>query len=576
MILSRIYLFYFYLSSTMKNFMLKMLAVVCLLPSCFQVEAQETDVQSVMKVTGIVSEEQMDEGLLETYEALLLRKVKLNMASESRLVSCGLFSRYQVVAFLDYRKRYGDVLSFAELSLVDGFGEAFVNSIMPFVSLDSSAKVSHSSRSSLDLGVETLARASAKVSQGDPELGYASKLRVGDPDRFMVSAAAKAPYSAQLSAPDTYSASVAYHGRRRLGKLILGDFNARFGQGLVQWSGFSLSGFSTAASFAKHPTGLSQAWTISPSMSRRGVAMEILFGRISVNSFADIAGTYGGNVCYYGRRGQVGANMLSEGIASSDFRLSLGKWDGFGEIAVQHIAHRPAYVLGLTFNPEYLVRASILYRDYPSDYSSPYAGAARSSTKSSDEKGLAAAFDFKSFTISADAAFHPSKLSHQYKCSLVWNPQVSDFLQLRSKLAFRLRPEDSCPLKEDMRTEARYCSANGLCMNISASLCHCEQLAWATYLEGGLKKEKRYSFFLRATLFDVKTWNDRIYIYDRDLKGAFSVPSYYGSGYALASIATVRTRHFSIGMKGSLLDYPFMKEEKPGKAELKIQVEATW
>ena len=42
---------------------------------------------------------------------------------------------------------------------------------------------------------------------------------------------------------------------------------------------------------------------------------------------------------------------------------------------------------------------------------------------------------------------------------------------------------------------------------------------------------------MRATVFGIDSWADRIYVYERDVPGSFSVPAYYGRGYALSLYA---------------------------------------
>ena len=54
------------------------------------------------------------------------------------------------------------------------------------------------------------------------------------------------------------------------------------------------------------------------------------------------------------------------------------------------------------------------------------------------------------------------------------------------------------------------------------------------YLEGGYKGE-RLSAYLRLTGFSVSDWAARIYCYERDAPGTFSVPAYSGRGIAVSA-----------------------------------------
>ena len=77
----------------------------------------------LLRITGASSEEDLDEQEVERYMRFLSHPLEINSASRSRLLSSGLLTRYQVASLEEYRSVYGDVLSFSELSLVDGFGE---------------------------------------------------------------------------------------------------------------------------------------------------------------------------------------------------------------------------------------------------------------------------------------------------------------------------------------------------------------------------------------------------------------------------------------------------------------------
>ena len=66
-------------------------------------------------------------------------------------------------------------------------------------------------------------------------------------------------------------------------------------------------------------------------------------------------------------------------------------------------------------------------------------------------------------------------------------------------------------------------------------------------------------------------WEDRIYVYERDIQGAFSVPAYYGRGCSLSAVAAVKRRHFTLGARVFKIAYPGMGGKKPGRTGLKLQ-----
>jgi hypothetical protein len=100
-----------------------------------------------------------------------------------------------------------------------------------------------------------------------------------------------------------------------------------------------------------------------------------------------------------------------------------------------------------------------------------------------------------------------------------------------------------------------------------------------TYVEGGYVDEsskRKLTLFLRGTAFKIDRWDDRIYIYERDIPGAFSVPAYYGRGCSASAVASVKRRHFSCHARAYATAYPGMGGKKPGKAGLKLQCQFTF
>ena len=67
----------------------------------------------VLAVSGASSLEDLDESQMELYQHLETNPVNINFASRSALLSCGLFTQFQVVSLIEYRSQWGDILSMA-------------------------------------------------------------------------------------------------------------------------------------------------------------------------------------------------------------------------------------------------------------------------------------------------------------------------------------------------------------------------------------------------------------------------------------------------------------------------------
>ena len=218
-------------------------------------------------------------------------------------------------------------------------------------------------------------------------------------------------------------------------------------------------------------------------------------------------------------------------------------------------------------------------RNYPAAFDGSLAGALRSSTRTSDERGAALAFDCKALTVTADAALHPDKGTAQYKTIWKYAPQVTESLSLSFRAVGRYRPADPYPWRGEVRAEAAITSGSCFSLKGSGTLCHNIETSWLTYVEGGYVYEsskRKLTLYLRGTAFKIDHWEDRIYIYERDIPGAFSVPAYYGRGCSASAVASVKRRHFSFHARAYATAYPGMGGKKPGKAGLKLQCQFTF
>ncbi len=560
----------------MGRFML--LAVICFVSVAEALSQEYLD--AVLFLTGASSLEELDSEVLERYDALASRPIRINTATESRLVASGLFSRYQAASIADYRRSSGDILSIAELALLDGFGDAAARAMAPFVSFGTQAPPGRSSLEKGRVETEMMARSAVQVQEGEGTGSHAVKVRTGDEDRWLLSVAAKQASLKPAWPPDALSTSAVIHGRKRPGKVILGDFNTRFGQGLLLWSGFSLSGVQSAAAMDKHPAGLSPAWTLSPDAVHRGAAADMSFGRFVLSGFWSYGKCSGANLTWLARSGQIGVTAVSTGYhvlrGSADFRWSFGKIDVFGETAAGLSDRTVAFLAGSAWNIAYQVRLAVSVRNYPAAFDGSLAGALRSSTRTSDERGAALAFDCKALTVTADAALHPDKGTAQYKTIWKYAPQVTENLTLSLRAVGRYRPADPYPWRTELRAEAALSGGNGLIIKSSGTLCRCVETTWLAYVEGGYVNEtsvRKLSAYIRGTAFKIDRWDDRIYIYERDIPGAFSVPAYYGRGCSASAVASVKRRHFSFHARTYFTAYPGMAGQKPYRAGLKLQLQ---
>jgi hypothetical protein len=596
----------------MKNFKhAAFLLAVPLVMTCVPVPVPaQTDGQigAMVTLAGASSEEELDEQEVERYLHFLSHPLEINLAGTSRLLSSGLLSRYQVASLEDYRSRCGDVLSFTELAGVEGFGQEYVSVLKPFISLRSMEPPGKIPEEKNRFSQDVLAR----IANRGKDFNYGLKYKASFGEMAELSLAGRTTYSdTRQFPPSSWSANAVIYGYRRTWKVVAGDYNLRFGQGLALWSGLSLSGFSSSSSFYRRPTGLSPSCSWSGNGTHRGVAADFQAGRFVFTTFLSLPGLRevcegksrsvgvipGVNAGYYGANGQVSLTAFGgkgNGGLSGDFRLNWKGTDAFGEVAADLAAGHVSGVLGTVIPLGGNWKLSSLVRYYPTGSKSDYSGGVRSWGKSAGERGAAIGLERYGIQGTVDYAMKETdRKQRQLKLFAKVPVQLSPETVVTVRMTGRIRPhEDYLKYRTGARIDLDWSSAG-----LSAKYGEGDGDAWKgrlriegllfrslaglAYVEGG-RKTGRYSMYLRGTMFFVDNWDDRICSYERDAPGNFTVPAYYGRGFSVSAVGGSRfrfgdrkTKTLKVFFRVASTRYPFMKEPKPARTEAKLQVMAT-
>jgi hypothetical protein len=98
----------------------------------------------------------------------------------------------------------------------------------------------------------------------------------------------------------------------------------------------------------------------------------------------------------------------------------------------------------------------------------------------------------------------------------------------------------------------------------------CRDFAWNWYAEAGWKAEKA-ALYLRGGIFKVDAWDDRIYVYERDAPGSFTVPARYGRGWDASLYGAWHlSRHHSLWLRLETVQYPWNLAKKEGRTEIRL------
>lgn len=563
--------------------MRRLMLSVVFLSVCINSYAQ--NLEAIMRLEGVAVPEEVDSYEVERLQDLMRNPIDINAAGAGRLQECGLFSSFQTAAILDYRSRHGAIMSLAELAALDGFTTSVTEVLAPFVVLGESIREEKNSWS-----CEGAMRGGFKSEESeDPSWTYGIKCRAGFSDAVSTSLSVTCPYDELSARPSLLSGNFLW--RYSYGKVLVGDFNARFGQGLGLWNTMTYGGLSSPSAFMKKPSGISASYSFTGTSALTGIAADCILGRWKISSLIALPGIKDVKkhpeklllqpVVNIMRIGTYGHFSITQSVSFSNlkgrnFRIPqmrtsvdvsycLRGVNLFGEFAFECVEPCVAFVVGTDFRTEKYLRHATLLRY------NPFA----------NEHGLAYSGEYQRkrhrVTYAVDCLYHPeSKVKDgsvccQAKAQIDWSLDFYEGFSLRMRLVERFRTW-GVACRSDIRADVGYKSGRWVA-DIRVNMVNGVGTGILGYLEGGYVMDG-LSAYVRYGMFASDNWNDRIYVYERDAPGGFNVPAYHGRGlWGAAYVSWKFCRWGRIYVRASLISYPFMRgdEKKPGRAELRVQ-----
>lgn len=246
--------------------------------------------------------------------------VNLNIADMPTIQKLGFLTDIQIKNLIDYRQKYGAFYTIYELQSIDGFGKNTIVKLMPFVMVgpvekkQKGIKFLFNGRHELIMRFQRkLVRPAGYVPPIDSlQLSKSGSMYFGDPNRYYLRyryrvknrlsigfLAEKDPGEIFIRANksiissmrsqinnqagfDFYSFHLGFENIGLFKKIIIGDFHARFGQGLVLWSGLSFAGSSDPASIKRYAPGISPNTSANEGTFMRGMGVQLQWKSIEL------------------------------------------------------------------------------------------------------------------------------------------------------------------------------------------------------------------------------------------------------------------------------------------------------
>jgi hypothetical protein len=251
------------------------------------------------------------EELFETYGQFLANPLNLNTATEEQLRALFILNSTQLHDFLQYRSESGPLLSIYELQVIPSFTEGTIRLLEPFVLVADSPstgwkgltnRILQEKNNYLLTRLERTLETRAGFQENMGPLQYAgsatkwyNRFRVSAPGDFSIGLTAENDAGEKIQwspkqkqyAFDFLSAHAQVMNKGNLSNLIVGDYQAQFGQGLTLGGGFGMGkGSETITTLRRSNLGFIPYTSAVEFGFFRGAAASVKFGKgITVHGF---------------------------------------------------------------------------------------------------------------------------------------------------------------------------------------------------------------------------------------------------------------------------------------------------
>ncbi len=528
------------------------------------------------------------EALLAEYERLREQPININSEEVHHLEELSLISAFQVEAVKEYRKHYGDLLFIEELKMIDEFDEQTVMLMAPIIQFGKSEWQQEQERftfgKAITKGRHQLTLKYASKAEGKYTYSYCKKFRMG----FAMKDNGFYGFHGYLS--DIIM------GKLRLESLAIGDYQVSFGQGLTMWSGFSFGSVAGGGSLMKRASGVRPKASASEGRFLRGAATTLKLWNIHATLFysnrrSKNQQVIGGHLSYSSPQIELGCTAIHSWFDTAlvvkpskynqfyfrgdhltniglDFRWQLRKTVFFGEISMSE-NQALAGLAGMTCKPTGYINFSIMYRNYGTRYQNLFFGAIKASSRGQAEEGyhlsirctpsagweLIANSDFFRLKWLCSQVYNPSwGQEHQLKVIHQIGKDATMDLQFKSKTRMKNSANDHVfshyPIfytRRNIRFQVSY--------HVTESWIFSDRISYTHYINDDAvdsrgyllchdiayrPEDRPYSLTFRYALFSSDDYSSRISMYENDVLGSFSIPTFSGLGSRVYLLGRVK------------------------------------
>jgi hypothetical protein len=585
------------------------------------------------------------EELYENLAQLLTNPVDLNQATGEELRSLFVLREAQVESLIRYRKEQGSLLSIYELQAVPGFDSDVINRLIPFTVVRDPANsfdkrflrrvVEEKNNYFIFRNERTLEEKKGYLSGTDSSSRY-----IGSPDklysRFRINHTGDFSFGFTIEKDagerldfdpskkkygfDYNSFHAQAMNKGRIKNIIIGDFQAQFGQGLLLGGGFGMGkGSESITTIRRSNLGFIPYTSLNEFGYFRGVAVTTSLlkyislsgflsrvnrdARIRQNSLSEdlnvistlgISGfhrslaelesrkkidetNYGlvlnykqgswdagllFHQTYFGAAIYREPNLYNQFAFSGDQNTNIGTflnytWSNFTFFseAAKTLDHGKAITIGTLGSLTPKLDIALLYRNFSKDFYSFYSNTVAESTVPQNESGFYWGLKYtfsKKYSASGYVDLfrfpwlryrsYTSSTGREWLVRFNYRPSkmVNMFIQAREESKVRNIPTESnlyktgIGAKKNFWFNADYMATQNLSfktrVQLSSYSLNNTHTRGAAIIQDVNFDIGRFTFSTRYALFDTDDYDNRQYVYEKDVWLAFSFPAYYGVG----------------------------------------------
>lgn len=661
--------------------------------------------------------------LTETWTYYKSHPLNLNKARREELADLLLLTDIQINNLLKHREKNGYLISIYELQSVDGFDLATIKKITPFVFVsDNFNSAFFSTKEMVKDGKHEFVTRFQRILE--PQAGYnvsdsvrnakPNSYYLGDPNRIFArysfqynnnvsfvlagekdageqfgiggnkidsiplndgSGKNRAEYK-QTKGFDFYSGHIAVRNIKFIKTLVVGDYQATFGQGLTLWQGFAFGKSASPMNVKRYGMGIKPYRSFDENRFFRGVAgtfrlkdfevtglasykkmdANVINADTSNNGEIDVVGVsslemsglhntnslmqdkgvieqsvFGGNAAYNKRNLHIGATAYymrlsaelvkapslynqydfqgkNNFVGGLDYNYIFKNANLFGEFSVSANGGK-AFCQGVIVALDPKLTFSAHYRHFEKNFQNLYGNAISENTLPQNEKSLYFGMEaklFKSLTFSVyldqykfdylkSTASAPS-IGRDIFTQLNYTPtkKIDMYFRFRHRTKFVNTSEDNFYdyLTPFVQYNYRYNLSTQITPDIKfksrVEYTHVDKATepdedGVAFVQDLIYKKLKFpfTFTLRYAVFDTKSFDSRVYVYENDVLYSYSVPALYNKGQRVYFIVNWDvTRNFEIWVRVASTIYDNQTQQSVGslnqidsnhKTELKLQ-----